>query len=205
MKIGIAMMSHETNTFSPVITDPTGIAGRGEPLRGEAALRLTAYCVLSLAAIFRLQKNNRLTSKWASLRRTAQRPGRERRPTNTCALPSVELAGRVDALSLLDLHGAMTTKSLRRRRGRDTATTYSLENPANSPSPYPWTCTPTPLPKRMAATATVTATGLPHLPSHRHGTAIRQCAARTAFFAMLQGGKFSRCCAGATRSQAAPL
>jgi len=43
MKIGIAMMSHETNTFSPVITDLDRFsAGAGEPLRGEAALEVSA-------------------------------------------------------------------------------------------------------------------------------------------------------------------
>ena len=49
MKIGIAMMSHETNTFSPVITDLDRFSGgHGEPLRGDTALntyRGTASCL----------------------------------------------------------------------------------------------------------------------------------------------------------------
>ena len=49
MKIGIAMMSHETNTFSPVITDLDRFSsGHGVPLSGEAALKTyrgTASCL----------------------------------------------------------------------------------------------------------------------------------------------------------------
>ena len=49
MKIGIAMMSHETNTFSPVITDLERFSGgHGQPLEGQTALqtyRGTASCL----------------------------------------------------------------------------------------------------------------------------------------------------------------
>ena len=49
MKIGIAMMSHETNTFSPVVTDLDRFSGgRNQPLSGQAALdtyRNTASCL----------------------------------------------------------------------------------------------------------------------------------------------------------------
>ena len=49
VKIGIAMMSHETNTFSPVLTDLYRVSGgHGEPLRGAQALdvyRGTASCL----------------------------------------------------------------------------------------------------------------------------------------------------------------
>ena len=49
MKIGIAMMSHETNTFSPVITDLERFSGgHGQPLKGQTALqtyRGTASCL----------------------------------------------------------------------------------------------------------------------------------------------------------------
>ena len=49
MKIGIAMMSHETNTFSPVLTDLDRFSGgHGEPLRGAQALNVyrgTASCL----------------------------------------------------------------------------------------------------------------------------------------------------------------
>ena len=50
MKIGIAMMSHETNTFSPVITDLDRFSGgqRAQALRGDIALqtyRGTASCL----------------------------------------------------------------------------------------------------------------------------------------------------------------
>ena len=49
MKVGIAMMSHETNTFSPVITDLDRFSGgRGTPLSGPAAIEVyrdTASCL----------------------------------------------------------------------------------------------------------------------------------------------------------------
>ena len=49
MKIGIAMMSHETNTFSPVITDIERFSGgRNTPLQGQTAIDVfadTASCL----------------------------------------------------------------------------------------------------------------------------------------------------------------
>ena len=49
MRVGIAQMSHETNTFSPVITDLARFSGgRDTPLAGEAALsvyRGTGCCL----------------------------------------------------------------------------------------------------------------------------------------------------------------
>ena len=39
MRIGVAMMSHETNTFSPVITNLERFSGgRGTPLEGQEAI-----------------------------------------------------------------------------------------------------------------------------------------------------------------------
>ena len=41
MKVGIAMMSHETNTFSPVVTDLKRFSGGKEtPASGAAALTI---------------------------------------------------------------------------------------------------------------------------------------------------------------------
>ena len=52
MKIGIAMMSHETNTFSPVITDLERFSGgHGQPLEGQTARKPTAEPPLASAAI----------------------------------------------------------------------------------------------------------------------------------------------------------
>ena len=49
MRIGIAMMSHETNTFSPVVTDLARFSGGREvPLHGADAVRVftdTASCL----------------------------------------------------------------------------------------------------------------------------------------------------------------
>ena len=40
MKVLLAMMSHETNTFSPVPTDITRFGGGRQPLEGDAALNM---------------------------------------------------------------------------------------------------------------------------------------------------------------------
>ena len=111
MKIGIAMMSHETNTFSPVITDLDRFsAGRGEPLRGEAALeayRGTASCLGGYIQVAEKQSADIEMGIAASAPPSG--PVENAAYEYMCAA-ILELAGRVDAL-LLDLHGAMTTKS----------------------------------------------------------------------------------------------
>ena len=49
MRVGIAMMSHETNTFSPVVTDLKRFSGGNDtPASGAAALKIykgTASCL----------------------------------------------------------------------------------------------------------------------------------------------------------------
>lgn len=111
MKVGIAMMSHETNTFSPVVTDLDRFSGgHGTPLRGEAALtvyRNTASCLGGYIEVAQEHGADIVMGIAAS----APPSGRVENDAYTymCA-EIVELAGQVDAL-LLDLHGAMATKS----------------------------------------------------------------------------------------------
>ena len=111
MKIGIAMMSHETNTFSPVITDLDRFSsGHGVPLRGEAALntyRGTASCLGGYIAVAEQQA----VEIDMGIAAAAPPSGPVENDAYAYMCDAiVELAGRVDAL-LLDLHGAMTTKT----------------------------------------------------------------------------------------------
>ncbi|MGE0624977.1 MAG: M81 family metallopeptidase [Pseudomonadales bacterium] len=112
MRIIVATMSHETNTFSPVVTDLDRFSGgRGVPLDGDDAVRVytgTASCVGGF------------------LEAAAESGARVSVPIVASAPPSgpVEddayeyIAGRiVDAAAagadaiLLDLHGAMVTRT----------------------------------------------------------------------------------------------
>ena len=108
MKIGIAMMSHET--FSPVITDLDRFsAGRYNP-RGEAALeayRGTASCLGGYIEVAEKQSVDIEMGIAASAPPSG--PVENEAYSYMCDA-IVELAGRVDGL-LLDLHGAMTTQS----------------------------------------------------------------------------------------------
>ena len=111
MKVGIAMMSHETNTFSPVVTDLDRFAGgHGVPLQGDAALQIytgTASCLGGYIDVAR-QRGAQIDMGIAA---GAPPSG----PVDDAAYEWMcdeiqNLAGRVDAL-LLDLHGAMVTQS----------------------------------------------------------------------------------------------
>ncbi|HCG70145.1 MAG TPA: microcystin degradation protein MlrC [Gammaproteobacteria bacterium] len=111
MKIGIAMMSHETNTFSPVITDLDRFSGgHGEPLRGDTALntyRGTASCLGGYIEV--AEQHDVAIEMGIAAAAPPSGPVEDDAFEYMCAA-IVELSGRVDAL-LLDLHGAMTTKS----------------------------------------------------------------------------------------------
>jgi microcystin degradation protein MlrC len=112
MHVVIATMSHETNTFSPVVTDLDRFSGgRPEPLSGEEAARVytgTASCVggyLQAAAEFGAR---------VSIPIVAAAP-----PSGPVEDDAYEYiverivaaaAGGPDAI-LLDLHGAMVTRS----------------------------------------------------------------------------------------------
>ena len=111
MKIGIAMMSHETNTFSPVITDLDRFSGgHGVPLCGDVALqtyRGTASCLGGYIEVAEAQ--NVTIEMGIAASAPPSGPVEDDAFAYMCDA-IVALSERVDAL-LLDLHGAMTTKS----------------------------------------------------------------------------------------------
>ena len=111
MKIGIAMMSHETNTFSPVITDLERFSGgHGQPLEGQTALqtyRGTASCLGGYIEVAEAQQVD--IEMGIAAGAPPSGPVEDDAFAYMCDA-IVALAGRVDGL-LLDLHGAMTTKT----------------------------------------------------------------------------------------------
>ncbi len=111
MKVGIAMMSHETNTFSPVVTDLQRFsAGRDEPRSGPEVVEVyrgTASCLGGYIQVAEARGADILMGIAAGAPPSGP-------VENDCyeymCNAIVELAGHVDAL-LLDLHGAMATKT----------------------------------------------------------------------------------------------
>ena len=112
IKVGIAMMSHETNTFSPVLTDLARFSGgRDRPLSGDAATavyRDTATCLGGYIEVAE-QRGAEIVMGIAAGAPPSGPVEDDCYAYMTDAI--VTLAGTVDAL-LLDLHGAMVTKSL---------------------------------------------------------------------------------------------
>lgn len=110
MKVGIAMMSHETNTFSPVITDLDRFSGgRSAPLSGNTALEIFSDTASCLGGYIKVatERNADIVHGIAA---SAPPSGRaESDAYETICEAIVNLAGQVDAL-LLDLHGAMATR-----------------------------------------------------------------------------------------------
>ena len=111
MKVGIAMMSHETNTFSPVATDLDRFSGgRGTPATGDAALAIysgTASCLGGYIDVAR-QRNADLVMGIAASAPPSGPVANEAYEYICDAI--LKLAAEVDAL-LLDLHGAMATEN----------------------------------------------------------------------------------------------
>ncbi len=110
MKVGIAMMSHETNTFSPVITDHDRFSGgRTALLSGDAALefyRDTASCLGGFIKV----ASARGADIVHGIAAAAPPSGVvETNAFETISNAMVSLAADVDAL-LLALHGAMVTR-----------------------------------------------------------------------------------------------
>ncbi len=112
MKVGIAMMSHETNTFSPVVTDLARFSGgRDTPPSGTDALRIyrgTASCLGGYIEVAEAQTDVEIVMGIAA---SAAPSGRVEDDAYVYICDRiVELAVQVDVL-LLDLHGAMATQS----------------------------------------------------------------------------------------------
>jgi len=111
MKIGIAMMSHETNTFSPVITDLDRFSsGRGTPMAGATALEVYRGTASCLGGYIEVAEYNDAEIVMG-IAAAAPPSGRvENDAFEYMCDAIVTLADQVDAL-MLDLHGAMATKS----------------------------------------------------------------------------------------------
>lgn len=111
MKVGIAMMSHETNTFSPVITDLERFSGGHEqPLSGDDAIKVYADTASCLGGYLKIA-----TARGADVEMGIAAGAPPSGPVENDAFEYmcaaiVQLASGVDAL-LLDLHGAMATMS----------------------------------------------------------------------------------------------
>jgi microcystin degradation protein MlrC len=113
MRVVIAMMKHETNTFSPVPT-PIGRFARGTPLppRGEAALKAYKGTGSAMAAFIDIAEREGweiVTPIAASAPPSAPVEDAAYREMSDAICAAVE-AG-CDAV-MLDLHGAMVTESL---------------------------------------------------------------------------------------------
>ncbi|MEM9620168.1 MAG: M81 family metallopeptidase [Pseudomonadota bacterium] len=111
MKVGIAMMSHETNTFSPVITDLARFSGgRDYPLQGPAAIEVfrdTASCLGGYIEVAEARGADVVMGIAAGAPPSG--PVEDDCYRYMCDA-ILSLAAEVDAL-LLDLHGAMVTKT----------------------------------------------------------------------------------------------
>lgn len=111
MKVGIAMMSHETNTFSPVITDLARFsAGRDRPMTGPVAREVYTNTASCLGGYIEIAEARGVDIEMG-IAANAPPSGRVENDTYEYMCEEiVNLAQRVDAL-LLDLHGAMATKT----------------------------------------------------------------------------------------------
>ena len=111
MKLGIAMMSHETNTFSPVVTDLDRFSsGRGTPPYGEVAIEIYQNTASCLGGYLKVAQT-RGAEIVMGIAANAPPSGRVEDTAYAYMCDSiVELSQTVDAL-LLDLHGAMATKT----------------------------------------------------------------------------------------------
>lgn len=111
MRIGVAMMSHETNTFSPVLTNLERFAGgRAMPLDGQAAIEVYRGTMTCLGGYLKVCAE-RGAEVVMSIAAGAPPSG----PVEDDAFEwmcdkVLRTAANVDAM-LLDLHGAMVTRS----------------------------------------------------------------------------------------------
>lgn len=111
MKIGIAMMSHETNTFSPVITDLARFSStRDEPLSGVEALDIYRGTASCLGGFIDVSESRGYDMEMGIAAAAPPSGPVENDAYEFMCEAIVDLTNRVDAL-LLDLHGAMVTKT----------------------------------------------------------------------------------------------
>ena len=111
MKVLLAAMSHETNTFSPVPTGITRFGGGRQPLEGEAALNMIRGTGTTMAGLLDAAEQAGATVK-TSIAASAPPSG----PVSDEAYQYMTDTICADASGcdaiLLELHGAMVTESL---------------------------------------------------------------------------------------------
>lgn len=111
MRVAVAMMSHETNTFSPVTTDLARFSGSGDrPPEGDEAYRIfrgTATCLGGFLQVCEQQGAEVFIPVAAGAAPSG--PVADAAFEYLCSR-IVAAAGDCDAM-LLDLHGAMVTES----------------------------------------------------------------------------------------------
>ncbi len=111
MRIGVAMMSHETNTFSPVITNLDRFSGgRGTPLEGQEAIDTYTGTMSCLGGYLHV-----CAERGAEVVMSIAAGSPPSGPVEDDAFEwmcnkILHTAAHVDAM-LLDLHGAMVTRS----------------------------------------------------------------------------------------------
>ena len=111
MKVGIAMMSHETNTFSPVITDLARFSGgRDEPMRGDVAIKTFTDTASCLGGYIKVATERGVEIEHGIAAGAPPSGPVENDTFEYMCDAIVALAQGVEAL-LLDLHGAMATKT----------------------------------------------------------------------------------------------
>ena len=112
MKIGIAMMSHETNTFSPVITDLKRFSGGNDsPPSGETALEIYKGTASCLGGFIEIAEQNAAEIVMGIAAGAPPSGPVEQDAYEFICSEILKLASKVDGL-MLDLHGAMVTREL---------------------------------------------------------------------------------------------
>jgi microcystin degradation protein MlrC len=141
MRIGIAGMSHETNTFSPVLTDLKRFSGSAEtPPSGDRALKIFRGTGTCVGGFIDVCERRGYAFELGIAAGAAPSGPVENDTYEFMAAAILDLASKVDAL-MLDLHGAMVTKTfddgegelLRRIRSRhpDMPISVALDMHAN--------------------------------------------------------------------------
>lgn len=111
MLIGIAGMSHETNTFSPVITDLARFSGGGtKPASGDKAINIFRNTGTCLGGFIGVCESRGYAFRMGIAAGAAPSGPVENEAYEEMVGQILELAAGVDAL-MLDLHGAMVTKT----------------------------------------------------------------------------------------------
>ena len=111
MRIGVAMMSHETNTFSPVITDLERFSGgRGIPLEGQEAIDVYRGTMSCLGGYLKVCDERGAAIVMSIAAGSPPSGPVEDEAFEWMCGKILQTAANVDAM-LLDLHGAMATRS----------------------------------------------------------------------------------------------